>query len=153
MSRLRENPLRAYRRALNRCGERRASRSDWCELWSVCNVCIRTSTDSAWFINRLLWFWQHTCQAGITSDRRRHAHAVLFPYMCSDRGGSWVFFCKSSHRVNKTSRRQLILPPQHSVLSHTADSLTSIYSTYLSQLQFTIGVYIQGLPVSRPNKN
>lgn len=67
--------------------------------------------------------------------------------VCSKTGGSWVLYCKSSRCSNKTSRPELILPPQQSVVSCAADSLTSIYSTYLSQLGFIIGVYVQGLLV------
>lgn len=111
-------------------------------------ICIHTCTDSE---GCLIYQW--ILGVSDSPPARPASHVTVCPgsrstfplQVCSKTGGSWVLYCKSSRCSNKTSRPELILPPQQSVVSCTADSLTSIYSTYLSQLGFIIGVYVQGL--------
>lgn len=133
-----EVPLRVYRMALPQSGG----------ISSAHIICIHTCTDSE---GCLIYQW--ILGVSDSPPARPASHVTVcsgsrstFPLqVCSKTGGSWVLYCKSSRCSNKTSRPELILPPQQSVVSCAADSLTSIYSTYLSQLGFIIGVYVQGL--------
>lgn len=140
MSHFGEVPLRVYRVALPQS----------CGILSTHIICVHTCRDSE---GCLIYQWI----LGVfdSPPARPASHVTVCPgprstfslQVCSKTGGSWVLYCKSSRCSNKTSRPELILPPQQSVVSCTADSLTSIYSTYLSQLGFIIGVYVQGLLV------